>query len=210
MSRETGHECLGGSHWSSSSPQDGEVRPGEGDVGERPVQPVCAGPKWEESQTQSPAEKSQRTGGIYWKESIEVKMCVTFHHDTTSHDRKHFQFNISLLLLGNPMMTLHSWLSLLVLCWAHFPVCTFFCGKTKLKRTATSSVLVDNCGVMKNLNCLGTNPRRFSPPMSCPWLRHLKESYFCATYDTRMSCKNNGWFQTVQQIYLCIYMYIII
>lgn len=66
MSRETGpHECLGGSHWSSPSPQDGEVRPGEGDVGERPVQPVCAGPKREESQTPSPAEKNQRAGGIY-------------------------------------------------------------------------------------------------------------------------------------------------
>lgn len=65
MLRETGlHECLSGSQWSSPSPQDAKVRPGEGEVGERLVQPICAGPKREESQTQRPAEKSQRAGGI--------------------------------------------------------------------------------------------------------------------------------------------------
>ncbi|XP_016132755.1 DNA repair protein XRCC4-like isoform X2 [Sinocyclocheilus grahami] len=43
---------------------DAKVRPREGEVGERPVQPICAGPKREESQTQSSAEKCQRAGEI--------------------------------------------------------------------------------------------------------------------------------------------------
>lgn len=65
MLRETGlHECLGVSHWSPPSPQDAKVCPREGEVGERLVQPICAGPKREERQTQSPAEESQRAGEI--------------------------------------------------------------------------------------------------------------------------------------------------
>lgn len=104
--------------WSLPSPQDGKIRPGKGDVGERAVQSLCAGPKREESQTQSPAGESQRARRIYRRESIEVKMCAKFHYDTTSHeaafDRKpffsstfSFPYYEMPVSLGNPMMILH-------------------------------------------------------------------------------------------------------